>query len=228
MSKLEKVIEQTTFLMEKQKQTHKECQAMFDDLLSFIDKKVEDLRDEEEIETLENIHDAIAGQVEQLSQDAKDDISFLMEHLKALNALKSMDDKKKAAELLNELIDEQEELLETSDFKDEVARESENAKQQLIAMVDDLKNALNEGNIQEVEVYLESLFGGEEDDSSVEYRDGNESEYEEDEEGEEYSSCSGCDMNEGCGSESDGCCPSESEEGDDIFSYFDKDDKQNH
>lgn len=229
VSKLEKVIEQTTFLLEKQRQAHQECQAVFEELLSYINKKMEAIQDEEEVETLENIHDVLANQAEQLTEDAREDISFLTDHLKALKQIKDVSDPVKAEELLNALIDEQEELLETTDFMDEVSRESENAKQQLLAMVADLKNALDEGNTKEVELYLESLFNENENDFDISDDEDDEDFDDEDEEDADgCGDCSGgCGTGGGCGSGSGKCCSSD-EEGEDIFSFFNKKDDSNH
>ncbi len=222
MSKLEKVIEQTTFLLEKQRQAHQECQTVFEDLLAYVAKKIEAAHDEEEVETLENIHDILAGQAEQLTEDASGDISFLTEHLVALKKIRDIKDAEKATLLLNSLIDEQEEILETTDFKDEITRESEVAKDQLLAMVADLKDALEEGNSKEVELYLESLFQGEDEDG---FEDEDEdAEHDEDEEGGCGSCSGGCETGGGCGSGK--CCSSDDEEGDDIFSFLNKKDDQ--
>jgi hypothetical protein len=225
VSKLEKVIEQTTFLLEKQRQAHQECQTVFEDLLAYVTKKIDAAHDEEEVETLENIHDILAGQAEQLTEDAGGDISFLTEHIKALKKIREVKDAAKATELLNALIDEQEEILETTDFKDEITRESEVAKDQLLAMVADLKDALEEGNSKEVELYLESLFQGEEDADGCE--DDEDGEHDEDEE-DGCGSCSGgCETGGGCGTGK--CCSSDDdEEGDDIFSFLNKKDDKDH
>ncbi len=201
-NKLETLIEQTTFLIEKQKESQKDCALIFEGLLTAVKDKVTTSKSQPEaMATLEHVHSLIAEQAQRINEEAQVDIDFLTEQLQALNDIKKVQNPEKASELLAMLIDENEEIKETASFKEAVGSESQIAKQNLTTMVNDIKDAIREGSAQDVALYLESLLSEEETEDEELDDDDDDEEDEED----------GCDDCHSCSSK--GCCG-----GVDIFS----------
>ncbi len=165
MSKLDTLIDQTSFLIEKQKDAVQDCLALFGDLLATVDKRVKQVDAKApEAESLKEVRDLLAEQAEQIKQGSQEDIDFLTEQLKTLQQIKTVNDPAKAKELLQMLLDEDVEIKDTVAFKKEVAEESAISRQNLVVMLNDIKDAIQEGNAQDVAVYLESILNDEEGD----------------------------------------------------------------
>jgi len=198
VSKLVTVIEQTTFLLGKQKESLGDCSAIFKDLLNTVEVKLNKTTDTKERETLEKVYDAISGQAQKMADYIQEDINFLTEQLTAFTNITKINDPKQSQEILDLMLGEAGELGETAEFKKTVTEEAVMSKQNLTMLVEDLKATILEGNAEEVGMFLESLL---EDDADMnDDQDLDEDEEEEDEE-------DGC-----CDDEEDGCCDDDEEE----------------
>jgi hypothetical protein len=216
MTKLETLIEQTSFLLEKQKEAQKECASIFAELVATATARKNELKgNKEEFETLEQVENLLAEQAERLNEEAQVDIDFLDEQYQALSKIKSLNNPTKEQELLGMLLDESEEIKDTEAFKKEVTEESTISKQNLLTMTNDIKDAIKEGSAQDVALYLESLL--DEDGGDIEGGDDEDADLDEDEDGcceDDCDDCSGC-----CGGDKDeeSCCGSV-----DIFSKIEE------
>jgi hypothetical protein len=199
-SRLETLIEQTDFLIEKQKEAQTDIENIFNELLEVVEKKLENSSlSIENKKSLEAIKKMALDRTEFVSKMMQDDIDFLNEQLLALQHITTIDNPTKAKELLNMMIDDNEEILETEEFKKNLIQDSIASKQNLTAVIDDLVSALREDKFKDVELFLEALF--------------NEENIEEEGEGDAYdnscdSSCKDCSAK----NTSDEACP-----GIDIF-----------
>jgi hypothetical protein len=165
MSRLDILIDQTSFLIEKQKEAVQDCLALFSDLLVTVDKRVKQVEAKApEAESLKEVRDLLAEQAEQIKQGSQEDIEFLAEQLKTLQQIKAVNDPAKATELLQAMLDDDVEIKNTEAFKKEVNEESVISRQNLVVMLNDIKDAIQEGNAQDVAVYLESILNGEDGD----------------------------------------------------------------
>jgi len=194
--RLDQISEQTAYLLEKQREFLEASESSFDSLLAAVDDKLKtkDREESGDLEDLKSIYDILVAQKQKTSTDVQDDIKFLEEQLAAINQIRSLQDPQKAKELLNMIIDEKEELLETEEFKKQVDQDILKSQKELEVMVDDLKHSLEEENPHELKMLLEAIAAeDEEDDSSC------------------ATSCSGCSSQASCGG------------GMDIFSAFGKD-----
>lgn len=230
MSRLETLIEQTTFLLEKQEQVKQECDDLFNDFLAFLQEKMDDFNeDSEQAESIGRVYDMVSGHAQKITDDAQSDIDFLREQLQALIEVAQVNDVTKSRELLNAMISEDEELPTTEEFKENIMQDSVEAKSSLLAMIDDIKDALREGDIKEVELLLEAMVQeeDEEDDEDGEY-DIDEEDYDDEEEEEEEDGCcgsGGC-AEGGCGSCKTGCGPKKGSSSMDVFSYISQYDRE--
>jgi hypothetical protein len=159
MSKLDTLIEQTSFLIAKQNEAVQDCLTLFADLLATVDKRIK-LVDAKapEAESLTEVRELLAEQAEQIKEGSQEDIDFLAEQLKTLQQIKTVNDPAKAQELLKMLLDDDVEIKDTAVFKKEVTEESAISRQNLVVMLNDIKDAIQEGNAQDVAVYLESIL----------------------------------------------------------------------
>jgi hypothetical protein len=157
VSKLETLIEQTSFLLGKQEEAKRECADIFSEFISVIDKRTQSSHCAEDARSLEKIHDLITKQAKRFDEETQEDIAFLSEQLKMLEQVTTISDKEKAQEIMNMIVDEDEEILDTDTFKHNVLEEGALSKQNLLTMIEDIKEALNEGSVKEVELLLESF-----------------------------------------------------------------------
>ena len=194
MSRLDTIIEQTVFLIEKQKEAQRDCSLFFHDLLQTAQKKCDATAiGHEDREGMEYVCDLISEQAERISEDAQIEIDYLEEQLEALQSIKSLKDPKREEEMLGELLDAEAEVKDTKEFIKEVTDESLNARHNLAIVINDMKAALSEGNVDELVTYLETILEADE------------------EEGEECENCEDC---KGCedfddeeeGEEEEECC----------------------
>ncbi len=164
MSRLQTIIEQTSFLLDSQKEALAECGSMFDDLLKAVKARIaEHPMGSADAEALERVAQLIEAQSARINEDATIDIEFLTEQLDALTKVSALGNPAQARELLAMIIDEDAEVTDTDIFKEEVAAESESSKQSLVAMINDIKDAINEGSAEEVAEYLESILAIQDD-----------------------------------------------------------------
>lgn len=173
-TRLETLIEQTDFLIEKQKEAQVESEKIFDGLLNEVEEKLNSANiSAEDKKTLDLICTMIKEHTEKVVSQMQDDVDFLNEQLKMLKHIASVSDQAKSKELLGMMIDDSEELLETEEFKENLIQDSTNSKQSLIAIIDDLTSALKENKFKDVALFLEALCSeevtdeddGEDDDS---------------------------------------------------------------
>jgi hypothetical protein len=204
LKRLEALIEQTDFLLEKQNEALAESERIFGEMASDVEEMLKNKSIQgQELTSLNNILTMIKDHLENVNEQMQEDIDFLTEQLAALKHITAIPDQAKAKELLNLMIDEDEEILETEEFKENVTQESATSKQNLISIIDDLKAALKENKFREIELFLEAL---------------SQEEDEETEETEEESDCECCESK--CNSKKKSCCS-----GVDIFKCACGDDK---
>ncbi len=198
MSRLQTIIEQTSFLLESQKEALAECGSMFEDLLKAVNARIAEYPiGSADGAALERVAQLVEAQSARINEDANLDIEFLTEQLDALSKISTLDNPVQAQELLAMIIDENAEVVDTETFKQEVQAESETSKQSLILMISDIKDAVNEGSAEEVAEYLESIL-------AIEEEDGMDNENCCDDEECDDDACGEDEDEEGCGSE-DGC-----------------------
>ena len=124
-NKLNILIEQTSFLLEKQQGLLGQINDTFKSLISIIDEKLNSIDKEDgeqKFQDLRDINSNILGHKKRIIDEISDDIKFLKEQLSAVEKIKSIEDNDKAEELLNMIVDKDEKLQEMGKFKEEVER----------------------------------------------------------------------------------------------------------
>ena len=206
MRLLKILIDQTVFLLEKQKEANADCISIFGDLLVVVkDKLGQKKNSPEEIAGLEQIKSLVSEQSEKIKEEALVDINFLTEQLEALRKVEVVHakDPVKGKELFDMLVDKDDEIKDTEVFKKEVIKESALSKESLVTMVNDIKEAVVDGNAQEVAVYLKSILESDDsDDDGDDLEDDGDGEFDDAEIESEGGGCGGCKgcSGGGCGS----------------------------
>ncbi len=201
MNKLQTLIEQTSFLLDHQKQALADCEGMFGELLATVNTQAAKTSPEtDEGEAINRIATVLQNQSDRLLEDASHDVTFLTEQLEALTKIAAVSDQTKRTEMLSMMIEDSEEIKDTAEFKQIVLEESAASKESLVAMLSDIKDAINEGNIEEVAEYLESVFGEDADGQDDDCCDDEECECDDDDGG-----CCDDEDGEGCGTDGEGC-----------------------
>lgn len=155
------VFEQTEFLLAKQKELVKFVEKIYTNLLGLIELEIN--KNTKDLEDLKAIHANISGHYNNLSADIKEDISFIEEQLAAIAQVKNIQDSAKAEELLNMIVDKDDTLVETQEFKKQVEQDLGNSFKELEHMSQDLSNAIQEGKAKEVRLMLEAVESHEHD-----------------------------------------------------------------
>jgi hypothetical protein len=206
-NRVETILEQTSFLVDKQNELFQVVKAVYTDILNTIEKKIIESSDQDVLSDLNVIKEKILTHYNSIHEQIEQDIEFLGEQLKAISQIKEMEDKDKADELLNMLISKDEELLNTEHFKKKMNEDAQLSVNELKAMQDDLLNSLKENKIKELKLLLEAVKEHEADlDAGCS--------------DDTCSSCSGCSAN-----------PNPQSQDSDIFEFFNeqidnKDDKE--
>ncbi|MFH1644240.1 MAG: hypothetical protein ABIA74_03630 [bacterium] len=209
------VDEQTKMLLEQQLAAKKYCDEEFSDLLSLIDQKVQETDEQDDdYKSLIRVHELVSDQYSKFVQDVEEDIQFLKEQLKAIEEVKKIENEKRAEELFLSVLDEDEELMETEEFRKTLSEEADFAKRGFVEIIKDIKNSLQEGNLEDLEVALHSM------DKEREDREEGLDIFEDDDDEENDRDDSGCSGCSGCSSKKEGC-------GIDLFSdLFDDEDEK--
>lgn len=208
--KISLLLEQSTFLLEKQKEAMTECESMYDELFDHIDTLIAKETKVAHVKELKDVKAMLQEQAEGALETINDDIDFLKGQRATLLEIQGKPEAKRAA-LLYAIIDKDEDIDSIESFKQDVIDESASSKNHLQSMIDDFKHALQDGDTEEIKMYLQSLHDDEDyDDEDAECGD-----------------CSGCESGEGCCSfddESDDEYDDEDEEYDDE--YDDEDEEE--
>lgn len=178
MTTLDKLSEQTQFILSKQLETKKYFMDVFQDFLSSVlDEKTnfEKAGQKNKAAKLQEIHDLAAGQMDRVSDELTKDIEYLEGNIEAVNKIKQERDIAKRNELVNLLLEDQE-LPETEQLKIDVESEIEASKEDFSFLIGDLKAALQEGEIDDVLASLRNMetgisASGEEDEDDEEGTD---------------------------------------------------------
>jgi len=215
--KINTLAEQTSFLIEKQKELKGISSEAFSKMLSRVDdelKTVERDSGSEKEADLKAIYNFIADFSKNYAQDLNEDIEFLNEQLVALKEIVNISDEQKVQELSSMILDKDEDLIDTEKFKEEVNLDMQDSKRNLKNMSEDILNSLEENRIHELKLLLEAAQAEQEKNlEDFEDDDFDEDEECDDEEcgDEECSDCSSC----SCGTSCSGGKV-------DIFEEFDK------
>lgn len=203
LSKIDMLIEQTTFLHDKQKELLTASEDAFGELLEIVEaelKVAKDADDNEKAKNLKEVQDYIIQYKEKSEAQVVEDIEFLQEQIQAITKIKTMEDKVKAQELMDMIVASEDELFESEEFKKQVEEDVHAASKEMKFMLEDLKDAVKDGDIKELKLLLEATILDEEE--CVD---------------DDCSSCSGCSSS--CSTEDDSC-DSSCCGGNDIFSAF--------
>ena len=162
MSKLSTIIEQTSFLIEYQEQTRESSAHTFKEALGFIEQKINEYKkdgsESEDCKSLENIADMLSSRAQEMQTITDQDLEFLKAQLDAFSEVEKLDNAEQQEEIIAAMFEDDEDLLETDAFKKEVVQEAEEGKKYLAAMVDDIRNSVDEGDIKGVELLLEAAI----------------------------------------------------------------------
>jgi len=156
---IDKLIDQTNFLLEKQKESKDYCAKQFEEFLSLIEEEISQLdvsNDMERIGKLKSVADIINKQLGEFSEEIAADVSFLEDQLSAIKEISTYQDSEAAAKLIGVLMDGKE-VPDTAKFKKDVESESVSSKESFIQVINDLKAALQEGGVDDLLAYLQSM-----------------------------------------------------------------------
>lgn len=182
MKNIATLLEQTEYLLLKHRESAALCRAELEALLKLTAEKRDETFDVEDKETLTAVHEALSTQAEAIGETIEDDVKYLEEQVAAMREVAVMPEGQRKQELADLLLVEEGDLRPMDEFKKEIDADAEESRRSFIDMVTDIKQALNEGLLEELEAMLEAM----------------------DEEDEDEEGC--------CGDDEEGCCDSEEDE----------------
>lgn len=199
--RLNSLIEQTSFLLERQKELFEKTSKVFGEMLEVVEKKLKSIDQsarKQDIEDLKAIRKFVSDHKQKSAQGIQEDVEFLTEQLAALAQIKSVEDEAKQAELLDMVIPKEEKITDTITFKKMITDDLASNFRDLDLMFDDMKSAIEEDDIHEIKLLLEAIKDQEENQEHAEH------------------GCSGCSG-----------CKQSSEQAIDIFGDFSEQAKEN-
>jgi hypothetical protein len=178
--RLNSLMEQTTFLLEKQKELFDKTSKVFGGMFEVAEKKLKSIDQnarKQDAEDLKAIQKFVSDHKQKSAHGIQEDIEFLNEQIAALAQIKSIEDGSKREELLDMVIPKEEKIPDTAAFKKMITDDLASNFRDLDLMFDDMKSAIEEDDIHEIKLLLEAI-----------------KDQEENQEHEEHgcSSCSGC------------------------------------
>jgi hypothetical protein len=158
MEKIDILLEQTEFLLDRQRDVRNFFKENFNslrELLAVEREKAERAKAVKELTAFQNVYSLIEQQEEEIVKYSDQDISFLEEQCEAIKQIQKTEDPEKRKELADMLLEKDHDLTETKKFKVEVEQESDEAKRNFNLMLDDVKASLLEDGILALEAALE-------------------------------------------------------------------------
>lgn len=157
VSKIALLIEQTMFLIAVEKQAFLAVKAKMSALLSTIQEKIAQYKDQESKETLESISNNVQIQLKEMEEDMQEDVSFLETQLQTMQEISKVEDPERREALSDMVLAEAGELLSMIDFKKQVEDQSTSAQEEFFSMIEDMENAIQEGKEEELLLLMESM-----------------------------------------------------------------------
>lgn len=206
MPMLAQIKEQTEHLLEKQKESQETCMQKFQELFDAINQAKARLKDKEALEKVEEIRDILQDYAEAFKDEVDEDIEFLQSQLDTLDVVSEEDDQAKRQEMVDLMLDGGE-LVETATFKKQLEEDTIRSMQEFETVLDDFKNAIAEGEYDQLLTYLHEMvaeqFGEEDEEEGAAEESEDDEDFEDDEEMSLFGGC--CDDDEADGKE-DSCC----------------------
>ena len=169
--RIDALIEQTTYLLEKQQELKEGFQGAFDSVINAVLEKEENI-DPKDAENLKAVKSILQKQKERTEDEFAQDVEFLQEQIEAIKNIQQIEDEKKAEEFLDMIISPEEELEDTEEFKKQINAEGLSAINELKMMQEDIKNSLKEGNLTELKLMLEALGDEAQEEDAGDEQDG--------------------------------------------------------
>lgn len=158
-SNLDILSDQTSFLLEKHKESKENYLKLFDGFLSLIEHEInakEDVGTEEEVKKLQQVSTIVDGHLQQFKQAVDEDITFLEEQNAGIIEAKKQCNPEQENKLFEMLMDGKQ-LSDTEEFKRFVMQEAKSSFDSFASIMDDLSAVFKEGDIDGLLLYLESM-----------------------------------------------------------------------
>lgn len=156
VSKITTLLEQTLFLVEKEKEAFLEISKRMDLLFSLLQEKIGQFKDEESKETLVAIEKHLIAHFDEMKNSMKEDVAFLEQQLQTMKQVSLIDDEQRRNELAEMIIHEAGELLPTETFKKNIEEQSQMSRDEFFAMIQEMEDAIQEGKEEELLLLMES------------------------------------------------------------------------
>lgn len=169
--RLNSLLEQTSFLLERQKELFEKTSKVFGEMLEVAEKKLKSIDQDarkQDVEDLKAIQKFVSDHNQKSAQGIKEDVEFLTEQLAALAQIKSVEDEAKRVELLDMIIPKEEKIPDTVAFKKMITDDLALNFRDLDLMFDDMKSAIEEDDIHEIKLLLEAIKDQEENQECAE------------------------------------------------------------
>jgi len=158
-SNLETLLHQVGFLLNEHKISKQKCSKEFKALLNLIESNVQKYQVEEKVEEsnkMKSVLSTIKKHLNTFEHEIGEDIAFLEEQYEGIKEA-LLDSNPQEAEELYEVLMKGEPLLDNEDFEQTIKNESRLSYDNFCAIVEDIKEVIADGNIDELIMYVESM-----------------------------------------------------------------------
>lgn len=203
MSKIDMLLEQTIFLVEKEQEAFAEISARMSQLFLLLEEKIGQFKDAESKETLIAIEKHLEAHFGEMKESMQEDVAFLRQQVETMKQVSLIEDAARQEELVEIILTEAGELTSTDLFKKSITEQSQLSRNEFFVMIQEMEDAIQEGKEEELLLLMESA-DEEDGDEGDDCCGGNGCE-------DEGGDCSNseCD-DEGDCDEDDDCCQNES------------------
>ncbi len=158
-TRLETIVHQTTFLLDKHRTTREECEQLFDGFLEDIKRKSIEAKargDEKDARSFDLAFEVISRHADQFTEEAMEDIDFLEKQLESMSQVRSLGDQDKEEQLADILLDG-DEVLDTAEFEKGVTNDCVSCSRGVESMIDNFETVLDEEGPQALALLLEAM-----------------------------------------------------------------------
>lgn len=157
MANLKDVQEQIEFMISLHQESLDEYLKEYENLTNFLDKKATDSLRSEQIQTsYETVKDVISSNFDRIQKESEDEVEFLKTQLEMIQKAVAMEPAEAKAEVEDLILQDIGEIEKTEAFKERMKRGREVSKQEFFQTLDEIKQFIEEGSIEELATFCQA------------------------------------------------------------------------
>jgi hypothetical protein len=158
MQKIDLLSEQINFLIQNHEESLEECNKEFEALMIAVEASIASKSGGQEAsDGAETVRDVLSQKIGQMCDEFEEDIESMREQRLMVEEALKLPVGDKRDEMIKTILEDAGELEDLEKFKKLVLEDKEESKKGFLFMIGDIKSALDEGGIEELEILFEAM-----------------------------------------------------------------------